>query len=237
MFLRKVSESQPYSSIKSDKPLTSIPHLVGAKILHPHIHLYPGTYTHTASPELAALLPRNTFLRPQDDHNDADNQNGNPKIVFGNTFIQAYEGSPVTLTSFGEDVANDWKIVVDREPSVQWYHDKAFRQMLGSVDAGRSTTVVSGGSKFIHPNLVNNGSSSTEKWSSLLLPAGTYIQFPALISSHTSASSAAPASLLIRGSVPYRGDLSRDVATQGWSMDLGLDGWSLGSGRSARSCA
>jgi hypothetical protein len=181
-------------------------------------------------------LPSNTFLRPQADDDDADPKNKNPKIAFGNTFLQAFEGSSVTLTSGGGDAAKDWKIVVEREPSVQWYRDSAYQHLLGSADLGNNITVISDGSKFTHLDSSSNVSHSAEKWSSLLLPAGTYIQFPALSSSQSSGSSAAPASLLIRGSVPYRGALSRDVAAQGWSLDLDVSGWSLGSGKSHLLC-
>jgi hypothetical protein len=206
-------------------------HPVGAKISHPRIHLYPGTYTPTSSPELAALLPSNTFLHPVPDDNAADPNNENPKIVFGNTFIQAFKGSSVALAASGPDIAKDWKIVVERLASVQWYQEAVYRELLGSVNLRDNVSVISGRTSTLnHLNNPLNASSSGEEWTSLLLPAGTYIQFPALGPTLLSGSSAAPSSLLIRGSVPDRVALSRDVAAQGWSMDLSANKWSLGSG-------
>lgn len=123
--------------------------------------------------------------------------------------------------------------MVERLASVQWYQETAYRDVMGSINLGDDVSVISGStSTFTHLSNPLSASSSGDKWSSLLLPAGTYIQFPVLGSSLSSGSSAAPGSLLIRGSVPDRVALSRDVAIQGWSMDLSAKGWSLGSGES-----
>ncbi|KAJ9116594.1 hypothetical protein QFC20_000527 [Naganishia adeliensis] len=211
---------------------------IGARISHPRIHLYPGTYTPTTSPELAALLPSNTFFHPKPDDSAADSKNENPQIVFGNIFIQAFKGSSVALAASSPDIAKDWKIVVERLASVQWYQETAYRDVMGSINLGDNISVISGStSTFTHLSNPLSASSSGDKWSSLLLPAGTYIQFPVLGSSLSSGSSAAPGSLLIRGSVPDRVALSRDVAIQGWSMDLSAKGWSLGSDACNPSCS
>lgn len=137
----------------------------------------------------------------------------------------------MALAASGPDIAKDWKIVVERLASVQWYQEAVYRELLGSFNLRDNVSVVSGRSSTLnHLNNPLNASSSGEEWTSLLLPAGTYIQFPALGPSLSSGSSAAPSSLLIRGSIPDRVALSRDVAAQGWSMDLSANKWSLGSG-------
>lgn len=198
---------------------------MGAKISHPQFHLFPGFYSSKTSTDLVALLPKSTFTTPKPSNNSDDSEFDGPRIILGNSYLQAFKGSSVDLKTDG---SGDWEIVVARRPDVQWFDKTDYRETIGSTHLD-DVTVLSGNDSAPHfGSPIDNISVTSSKWSSLLLPAGTYIQFSD--STRSAASSSAPRSLLIRGSVANRAALSRDVSGQGWNMDLDSPGWILGSG-------
>jgi hypothetical protein len=199
--------------------------LVGAQISHPEIHLFPGTYSSKTSIDLVALLPKSTFTTPKPSNSSADSEFDGPQVLFGNTYLQAFKGSTVELKSFG---SAEWEIVVERQPDVQWFEDSSYLKTVASIHLG-DVSVISGNNSVAYiVTPARNASNTPKQWSSLLLPAGTYIQFTDL--SRSVASSSAPRSLLIRGSVANKAALSRDVFGQGWNLDLDSLDWTLGSG-------
>jgi hypothetical protein len=199
--------------------------LVGAQISHPQIHLFPGTYSSKTSSDLVALLPKSTFTTSKPSNNSADSEFAGPQILFGNTYLQAFKGSTVNLKSVGP---TEWEIVVERQPDVQWFEDSSYLKTVASMHLG-DVSVISGNNSVAHiVTPARNASNTPKQWSSLLLPAGTYIQFTD--PSRSAASSSAPRSLLIRGSVANKATLSRDVFGQGWNLDLDSLDWTLGSG-------
>lgn len=198
---------------------------MGAQIFHPSIHLFPGAYSSRTSTDLAALLPKTTFTTPKlgDDIDESDLEG--PRIVFGNTFLQALKGSSVDLSTDG---SGEWEIVVNQRPDVQWFDQTKYRDMIGSTHLD-AAFMVKGNNSVAHFDTASGHTADTsKKWSSLLLPAGAYIQFSDR--SRPASTSSAPRSLLIRGSIANREALSRDVVDQGWNMALGSSDWTLGSG-------
>lgn len=198
---------------------------MGAQISHPQIHLFPGTYSSKTSTDLVALLPKSTFTTPKPSNNSEDSEFDGPQILFGNTYLQAFKGSTVNLKAVG---SAEWEIVVERQPDVQWFKDTSYLDTVGSTHLG-NITVISGNNSIAHIDTTfRNASNSPKKWSSLLLPAGSYIQFTD--PSRSAASSSAPRSLLIRRSVANKAALSRDVFGQGWNLDIDSLDWTPGSG-------
>ncbi|KAJ9094071.1 hypothetical protein QFC21_006172 [Naganishia friedmannii] len=214
---------------------------VGAKILRPEIHLYPGTYSSSSSPHLVDLLPRTKFLSPGStanstttDNTDDDDQEPE-QIPFGNTFIQPFKGSTVTISLNGDYAAGEWTIVVQRlAGDIQWYERTGYQDFLDSVSLDQLALIngnASAGTLQHFNTSTANISTSIKGWQSLLLPPDTYIKFSSASRSSSSSSMGSPdGGLLIRGSIPNRRALSRDAQGQGWSMDFGGQEWMIGSG-------
>lgn len=126
------------------------------------------------------------------------------------------------------DGSGEWEIVVNRRPDVQWFDQTKYRDIIGSTHLDEAL-IVRGNNSVAHLDAASGNTNDTsKKWSSLLIPAGAYIQF--YDPSRSASTSSAPRSLLIRGSIAKRAALSRDMVEEGWNMALDSSDWTLGSG-------
>ncbi|GHJ84231.1 hypothetical protein NliqN6_0633 [Naganishia liquefaciens] len=209
------------------------PHTLGARIFYPEIHLLPGTYSSKTTADLTALLPKTTFTNIPKLGGNVDEPNlDGPRIVFGDTFVQAIKGSSVDLRTYE---SGEWEISVNRLSYVQWFDQTKYRELITSMHLDK-VAVVRGNSSvaLLDPSLETTGEAA-KKWSSLLLPAGAYIRY--YDRSRPASTSSAPGSLLIRDSIENKAHLSRDIAGQGWNLDLDSLAWTIGSDACHPACS